>query len=265
MTYSSGSNASANVRPSTENRNLNVGSDYYTRPTVEVSNTQRLDVTEQIIRFNELYGGSDNTRATGLAASKSLNYAKAPTLQQAMPYRVQLMPFTINFQNQVGLFGAENMYVRIDLDIVNFANTCNILVDDYYDACIQYVDDPPFYGYQQADIQPLEDRVPVNTYDPAEISGEVPLLDNPKIRIDVNNLKTGNIYIDNWLDVMVYTKRGEMWPFDTIYLNPKDFFYIGFHARNTRHLPFNVEAVVAGEFIDVSLIAEKELIDYGGY
>ena len=30
---------------------------------------------------------------------------------------------------------------------------------------------------------------------------------------------------------------------------PKDFFYIGFHARNTKRLPYNVNLKVGGEFI----------------
>ena len=266
MSPETNNNGNQSVIPTNYNRNLQIESvAQQTNVANNVKAQTSLDVTEQIIRYNQLYGASDNTQPNSLSASKSLNYAHAPTLQQAQRFRIQMMPFTLNFQNIVGLFGAENQYVRIDVDIVEFANECGIVVGDYFEACITYLPDPEQNTYQPAIIDPLDDLFIVNTYEPAEISGTTPVLDHPKIKVDVNNLKTGNIYIDNWLDVMVYTKRGEMWPYDTIYLNPKDFFYIGFHARNTRRLPFNVDAVIEGEFTEASLIADKYLIDYGGY
>ena len=51
---------------------LREGSTFYDRASTRVEQLQRQDVTEQIRQYNDLYGGSDNTRATGLASSKSL-------------------------------------------------------------------------------------------------------------------------------------------------------------------------------------------------
>ena len=223
----------------------------------------RLNVTEQIVRYNELYGASDNTQRNGLSASKSLNYANAPTLQKAQPYEIRAIPFTLNFQNSVGLFGAENMYVRIDIDVEQLQDVCGIKIGDYFEACITFTDEGTVNGYEQAKIDPLLDPISggaVNNYFPAQITNDLESIQDGKVRVDVNNLKTGNIYIDNWLDVMLYTKTGEMWAFDTIYLNPKDTFYIGFHARNTRRLPFNVDAVIGQEFVSESEIEDKKLI-----
>ena len=223
----------------------------------------RLDITDQILRYNQLYGASDSTQPNSLSASKSLNYAKAPTLQQAQQYRIQTIPFTLNFQNSVGLFGSENMYVRVDIDVERLQDSCDIRVGDYFEACLGFVVEGTVNSYQEAQIDPLQDTPGmgnINNYAPAIITENLPFVEDGKVRIDVNNLKTGNIYIDNWLDVMLYTKKGEMWGFDTIYLNPKDSFYIGFHARNTRRLPFNVDAVIGEELVPEDEIKDKELI-----
>jgi len=39
-----------------------------------------------------------------------------------------------------------------------------------------------------------------------------------------------------------------------MYLPPNDYFYIGFHARNTRRLPYNVEC-----FIGVGYVSAKDV------
>ena len=41
-----------------------------------------------------------------------------------------------------------------------------------------------------------------------------------------------------------FTKDRVEWPYDKMYINPKSFFYIGFHARNTKRLPYNVSMTV---------------------
>jgi hypothetical protein len=62
---------------------LRDGSSYYTTQSSRTEQLQRVDVTDQIRQYNEIYGGSSNTQQGGLAASKSLNYSNAPTIQQA--------------------------------------------------------------------------------------------------------------------------------------------------------------------------------------
>ena len=61
---------------------------------------------------------------------------------------------------------------------------------------------------------------------------------------------------------MLYTRERKMWGFDKMYVRPKDFFYIGVHARNTRQLPYNVDVTVGAELLQGSEIKEKELIAY---
>ena len=96
---------------------LRDGSTFYDTAPARVEQGQRIDVTDQIRLYHDLYGGSDNTQAGGLAASKSLNYAPAPTMQQAQPVSTTVYPFTFKLLGQVGLFGAENYYVRVDVNL----------------------------------------------------------------------------------------------------------------------------------------------------
>ena len=54
------------------------------------------------------------------------------------------------------------------------------------------------------------------------------------------NRGTGNQYVDKHLDVRLYNRDREEHPYDIMYVRPSDVFYIGFHARNTKRLPYNV-------------------------
>ena len=125
MTYSSSNNVTTSSQyvdsgttPGSGAQILRDGSDFYTTAPTRVEQGQRIDVTEQIRLYNDLYGGSDNTQAGGLAASKSLNYAPAPTMQQAQVVKTTVYPFTFKLVGQVGLFGAENYYVKVDVDLL---------------------------------------------------------------------------------------------------------------------------------------------------
>ena len=85
---------------------------------------------------------------------------------------------------------------------------------------------------------------------------ELPDKVDPYVSVDVLNLKTNNIYVDDWLDVRLYTRDKEEHPYDKMYVRSNDVFYIGFHARNTKRLPYNVECLVGNEYK-----SNKELTD----
>jgi len=116
-------------------------------------------------------------------------------------------------------------------------------------------DDPYTYpneGYNtpgQAHIDQLADKTIVNTFEPARFSGNRAFgLTSSVVKIDLNNLKTGNKYIDSWLDVRLYNKAREEHPYDIMYVAPNSYFYVGFHARNTKRLPYNVKCVIGTKF-----------------
>ena len=77
----------------------------------------------------------------------------------------------------------------------------------------------------------------------------MPEIARPRVKINLKNLKTGNIYLDSWLDVRLYTQDREEHPYDVMYCGRRDSFYIGFHARNTKRLPYNVECIIGEEYL----------------
>ena len=283
MTYSS------NTVQSSQSANggatlLREGSTYYDTASSRVEQAQRVDVTEQIRQYYQLYGGSDNTQAGGLAASKSLNYAPAPTLQQAQRVTTSGYPFTLKLAGSVGLMGAENYYVRVEVNLVTPLNP-EFEEDGWFPAALEYSDYPEVNTYVEAVIDfdnnlnipdPTQEGTCVaymdpnnpgvfqfNCYQPALITNPIPLFWDPLVSVDLNNIGVNNIYIDNWLEPMLYTREKKMWGYDKMYIRPNDHFYIGVHARNTRHLPYNIDVTIGTEYKETAdLIVDKDLIAY---
>ena len=75
------------------------------------------DVTPQILKTHTIYGGSDYTSPHRHASGKSLNYAKGASMQTAEPEPVTIIPRSLNYKDDVGLFGAENHFVQVQLNI----------------------------------------------------------------------------------------------------------------------------------------------------
>ena len=67
-------------------------------------------------------------------------------------------------------------------------------------------------------------------------------------------------YIDAWLDVRLYSNSRKEHPYNKMYVKATDDFYIGFHARNTRRLGYDVECVVGQEYLQESEIEDKSYI-----
>ena len=77
-----------------------------------------MDVTDQILQQGTLvYSASDNTNPGQLASAKTLNYSKGGTLQKADKLDVSVIPYKINYKDEVGLFGSENYYLKVNCKI----------------------------------------------------------------------------------------------------------------------------------------------------
>lgn len=202
-----------------------------------------MDVTTQILNDHRLYGSSDNTDPAGLVGSKSLNYAKGATLQRPALENVSVVPRRIKYQDKVGLFGVENVYIRVDLNIKDTGNLC---FEEPGWQCLKMTMGafPVVNTYLTAVIDPDKDLITENTYEPAQIVNSLAKINSPMVGVMLDNKKTGNKYDDVWFDVQLYNKAREMHPYTEMYLPPTDYFYIGFHARNQRRLPYNVELIV---------------------
>lgn len=221
-----------------------------------------MDVTQSIERAILNMGGSGTTNPAYAASSKSLNYAKdRNTIQNAATERVTAIPYVLNYKDTVGLFGAENIFVKVQLNIQSatsaFTNV-NVPENTYYPVWTFYEEGVEnFYATGVFDF--TLDRVTVNDYEPAKISNDLSAFNKPYVRVDLTNLKTGNKFIDTWFDVRIYTKDREEYAYDTIYLSTNDYFYLGFHARNTRRLPYNVQLEIGNEYLEYyDLTAEQK-------
>ena len=225
-----------------------------------------MDVTPQILEHHRIYGASDNTNQGYVASSRALNYGRGPTIQRPEVERVSTVPRVISFKDRVGLFGTENHFVRVQMDIQN--PILGTYVEDGWEPArfseevwdFQNPDpysypndgyDEPGQAYIDYDADLDDDGscgldvVCITGYEPAGIFAHtIDQITSKYFKIELKNLKTGNIYIDNWLDIRLYNKKYEEHPYDVMYVKYNEPFYIGFHARNTKRLPYNVDCLV---------------------
>jgi len=219
-----------------------------------------MNVTKEIQQNHIVYGASDYTAPSGLSASKSLNYAKGPTIIHPDKTTISVIPSSIRYSDSVGLFGAENYYLRVDLNITpSLAKAC---YEEKYWVCanINYLASEQDYGWFSAEIQDIDDPSQ-NSYEPANIiQNKLPVLDNGYLSIDLTNIKTNNRFIDDWLDIRLYTANREEHPYEKMYVPLKSFFYIGVHARNTKRLPYDIMCLIGREYLSYSSIEDTRYI-----
>jgi hypothetical protein len=208
------------------------------------------DVTQRILDRHIIYGASDNTNPAYYSSSKSLNYGVGGSITRPEVNNISIIPYTLGYADAVGLFGKENHFVKVNVQIDRSIAFACFEEDDWECGRIVPGDITNINTYVSAVIDDQQDPTTLNTYDPAFISdNKVPNKNDAFISVDLTNLKTGNKYIDAWFDVRLYNKAREEHPYDKMYVRMNDFFYIGFHARNTKRLPYNVSLVVGEEYV----------------
>jgi hypothetical protein len=208
------------------------------------------NVTPQIQKTNMIYGASDYTNPAYSSSNRSLNYHEGGSIHSPEIDRVSIIPFTLSYKDTVGLFGKENHFVKVNVSINKDVAFACFEPNGYECAKVTNAGPSPINTYHPGITDPTLDLSVVNTYEPAVIARDSLLTQaNPWISVDLENLKTGNKYIDSWLDVRLYRKDREEHPYDKMYVRLNDWFYIGFHARNTRRLPYNVKCVIGREYL----------------
>ena len=212
-----------------------------------------MDVTDQMNALRMSMGASGSSRPEYLSPSKTLDFAKGSnSLMNASATRITAIPQVLNYKDTVGLFGAENVFIKIDLDILNAVSIYSgggATVNTYRPFKADF-DDPDTDLYWEPAVMDFTlDRFTINDYEPARIVAKLDSVAQPLISVNLQNLKTGNKYIDSWFDVRIYTKDRQEYAYDFMYIPPDSFFYIGFHARNTKRLPYNVSMAVGAQFV----------------
>ena len=219
-----------------------------------------MDVTQEIQRNHIVYGASDYTAPGGLSAAKSLNYARGASITKPDRTSVTVIPYSLRYADSVGLFGAENYFLRVDLDITTDVALACFEEPGWECAYINHNAIEKDYLWDGADIIDGDDRV-VNTYYPANIlENRLPRVPDSYVSIELNNIKSGNRFQDDWLDIRLYTQDREEHPHDKMYIKGLGHFYIGVHARNTKRLPYDILCVIGREYRNYESITDKSLI-----
>ena len=220
-----------------------------------------MNVTQEVRNNHIIYGASDHTAPGSIAASKSLNYAKGPTITRPDRQLCTAVPRTLRYEGETGLFGTENYFTRVQLEIIGDAVFACYEEDGWEcaTASLDVILDP---FYTEADVDRNADNTVVNTFDPASVKGNsLPYIPGGGyLSVDLERSATGNKYVDDWLDVRLYTQDREEHPSDRMYVKPTDAFYIGFHARNTRRLQYNVACIIGLQYVGYDSIEDKQLI-----
>ena len=214
-----------------------------------------MDVTEEILQNHLIYGASDNTAPQGLSASRSLNYAAGPSITRPDNVNISLIPYALKYKGAVGLFGTENYFVKVKVNL-DPTIVFKCYEEPFWECAIIYQKADTDLYYSEAILDIDKDLTVVNEYEPAKLNMGLSTRFDAFVSVNLNNLKTGNIYIDSHLDVRLYTAEREEHPYEQMFVRQNDYFYVGFHARNTRRLDYNVDVLVGDTYI-----SEKDMTD----
>lgn len=222
-----------------------------------------MNVTTEINRKINQMGGSGSSRQNYLSANRSLNFASAGNNINTAPGQpITAIPYTVQFSDSVGLMGAENLFYKLNLNIIsNTGVFINIdrLENDYLPAWTT-VERDIINDYETAvmDFSKEKPGTIENTFEPARISNDLSNYQRPIISVTLVNKKTGNQYLDNWLDVRMYDDRNNPIDYDTFYVDVKSDLKLGFHARNTKRLPVNAQVIIGDEFIEFADLTPQQ-------
>ena len=224
-----------------------------------------MNVTTEINNKIQSMGGSGCSNPAYLSSNKSLLFAGgANNINTAPSQRVTAIPVRLNFSDSVGLFGSENRFLKIDLQIQSSSTVfANIeFPENTYFPVWTLPDETLVNDFYTAEFDYLLDPATVNTYAPAIVTGGLSNYSRPMVSIDLTNLKTGNKFIDDWLEVTLYGKDKQPVDGDFLYTDIDSYFYIGFHARNTRRLAYNVDLKVGVEYLEFNSMtaAQRKLV-----
>ena len=220
-----------------------------------------MNVTAEILKHDQVYSASDNTNPDRYASGKVLNYASGASIVKPEVAEISVVPYNLHYEDAVGLFGVENYFLRVNLNVIGDIVLAEYMEQGYNAATIDLFNTSTSAGYS---VAALDADAPENDTD--WNSAATPAITLPDIgtetylSVKLINNETGNMYNDNNLDVRLYTSEHEEHPFDEMFIKPKDHFFVGIHARNTRRLPYNIEVKIGEEYTKLEAITNKSYI-----
>ena len=217
-----------------------------------------MDVTTQIRRTHNLYGGSDSTNPRYASAQRTMQYTQGNNINSPIVLPdVHAVPFRYDFKDTIGLPGKENKFykVNLDLEIVNGCYEeplweCVNVIEQDYDRLMPGGQwwDAAKWNYGKDLLEEYAD------YNPARINMELPDYSDPKASIHVMKRDTGNQYVDKWVDVRLYRNSREEHNFDYGFTGIKSSLIFAIHARNTKELPYEISLVIGKQFLPGKLV-----------
>ena len=216
-----------------------------------------MDVTNQILEHHKVYGSSESTNQSYVASGKCFNYSKGNTIQRPIEYEITVLPFKADLKGEVGLFGAENVFFKFNLNAKDSGVIC---VEEPGWEC-------PIIDQNLQPVNPADEYtfVPTDELGQAFIDFNAPELDQVYISAElsyanyINNFNrfsvylenkgTDNIYVDSHVDSRLYSIDRQEHPYELMYVATKDCVYVGVHARNTKRLPFDMTVYFGYETI----------------
>ena len=215
-----------------------------------------------------MYGGSEHNTPWTYAASANLHYVSGPTIQRAHRVEVAAIPFVQKWEDSVGLFGAENKFLKFVVrPTEEYAIGC-ISRDGY--ACAQLALEPSG-DFQYEPVFPTIGEFPtVNSYEQAIVTRDIipTVPGKTMVKVEVVNNGTGNIYDDDWLDVRLYGPDHTPHPESVCYIPMNSEFYVGFHARDTRRLPYDIDVKIGETVLGAQEVPPQfrlQSVQYGSW
>ena len=214
-----------------------------------------MDVTEQILSHHQIYGSSDNTNQSYVASGQCFNYSKGNTIQKPVEYGITVFPFKADLKGEVGLFGAENVFYKFNINVKDNATFC--LEEPGWDCAdidqnLQPINPADEYTYNpiagdgsiqtqgQAYVDYKYDSSTSEGYVLADLSYPNYIFTFNQFSVYLENKGTNNIYVDSHVDGRLYKVNREEHPYELMYVASKDCVYVGIHARNTKRLPYDM-------------------------
>ena len=212
-----------------------------------------MNVTAEINKNIQQYGGSASSREDYLSSNKALNFAGGSNnINSAVGQSITAIPQFLDIKDEVGLFGAENNFIKIDLNILSSTTIFENIdsKENTYLPVWTFNETEIINDFETAEFDFTLDIPIVNSYEPAFISNDLSQYRRPIISVSVQNLKSGNQYLDNWLDYQVYDNNKNPIDYDDFYIDVKSDFYLGFFARNTKRIPVNFKVLIGIEYLE---------------